>query len=175
MTPGIKLIAQEREEQIEKHGRTIQSDLENNSNGELLEAAVVLTGLDGSKWFPDNWDVNLSMKMIRKSKIEKLVIAGALIAAEIDRQLVTHSSYVPQGIFVQGQQVKTFTYDEDDKKLVSGVVLQSDDDSVTIQWEDLDEPTGYDRKNDPYYGEIQIEVVSGIFCRIKDLQLSTTT
>jgi hypothetical protein len=91
MRSGIELIAQERQEQIEKHGRTVELDVANNRGRQLSEAAAVLaTELFQNNrrrlaMMPDNWDEELSFKMCRKGRVERLAIAGALIAAEIDR------------------------------------------------------------------------------------------
>jgi hypothetical protein len=86
MKTGIELIANERQEQIEKHGRNINSDVNGNSHNELRDAAIVLL----SNWpmiidFPDSWQGSIMEHAIKKSYKERLIIAGALIAAEIDR------------------------------------------------------------------------------------------
>lgn len=86
MGTGIELIATERREQIEKHGRTIDSDVEHNCNNELRDAAIVLI----SDWptmmdFPKEWQGPIMQKALDKNYKERLIIAGALIAAEIDR------------------------------------------------------------------------------------------
>jgi len=85
---GIELIAKERQEQIEKHGRTIEYDASQNIDGQLAHAASVLSypyqyadDIDA----PYDWDIDLFKKMRNKPRIDQLVIAGALIAAEIDR------------------------------------------------------------------------------------------
>lgn len=92
---GIELIAAERKEQVEKHKRTIKQDKELNKDfqlskaaGILIENMDVLWGYDRSMitWFtPKGWDHNIWNKMCHKSYKERLIIAGALIAAEIDR------------------------------------------------------------------------------------------
>lgn len=86
MKTGIELIDQERKEQIEKHQRLIKDDAKYNDEGELIIAAVTLVDeypyLDD---FPSSWNRELCMKMAQKPKKERLIIAGALIAAEIDR------------------------------------------------------------------------------------------
>lgn len=84
MNTGIELIAQERAEQINKHNRTIASDVTNNDERQLKMAATALLANEKS-WFPTDWDKNIRTKMFNKSYSEKLVIAGALIAAELDR------------------------------------------------------------------------------------------
>lgn len=85
---GIELIAQERQEQIEKHkwNDTEETwylpslatyvimhddDAEKDNVREYLEEE----GID-SKWFD---------KFIAKNELERLITSGALIAAEIDR------------------------------------------------------------------------------------------
>lgn len=94
MKTGIELIAIERQEQIEKHGRSIEYDQANNTNAELSFAAALLTcprpfthGCQEENDYgcPKGWDKELWFKMITKSYFDRLIIAGALIAAEIDR------------------------------------------------------------------------------------------
>ncbi len=87
MKTGIELIAKERQEQIEKHGRTLAHDKEININGELLIAARrLIARSDGAYPTPPNgWDKTIWDKMLAKSHKDRLIIAGALIAAEIDR------------------------------------------------------------------------------------------
>lgn len=94
MTIGVKLIAKERQKQIDKHGFTAEHHAnhpEYYEMGQLQRAAFTLLNLkiDG---FPDsiiappiNWDRERYLKLCRKSHIERLVIAGALISAELDR------------------------------------------------------------------------------------------
>lgn len=84
MKTGIELIAIERKEQIEKHGRTIENDVVENEDGQLKYGAVaLLTSLDED--FPAEWNYATCKKMMAKPELEKLIIAGAFIAAEIDR------------------------------------------------------------------------------------------
>ncbi len=87
---GIELIAKERKEQIEKHGRTILSDIRNNSKSQLIIAAINLIDVRHSRKArienrPKSWFIPLWSKMCSKTPKERLIIAGALIAAEIDR------------------------------------------------------------------------------------------
>jgi len=90
MKTGIELIAEERKEQIEKHGRTLKTDIKNKKH-QLSFAAQMLAHPMGSsiEWDCDvnipKWDKSIWYKMIKKPYKERLVIAGALIAAEIDR------------------------------------------------------------------------------------------
>lgn len=87
---GVFLIANERNSQIMKHGRTIARDVEENSNGELALGAEMLLaaeheeGIDPAS-YPDGWDHEICRKMLSKPYKDRLIIAGALIAAEIDR------------------------------------------------------------------------------------------
>lgn len=94
MKTGIELIAEERREQIEKHGRTIENDVRTNGMCQLSDAAGHLSlndwicnDVEGMvKWYtPFGWDEELWRKMLLKPYKERLIIAGALIAAEIDR------------------------------------------------------------------------------------------
>ena len=81
---GVELIAQERLEQKVKHGRSVKFDAEQNGNLELAEAAVALITQNVSV-MPEDWDQTICNYMLRKSYKDRLVIAGALIAAELDR------------------------------------------------------------------------------------------
>ena len=77
---GIELIAQERKEQIEKHKWNDKF----NINYELLKMAhTALTNCE-DEW-PENFSTIYRDKILSKPRIEQLAIAGALIAAEIDR------------------------------------------------------------------------------------------
>lgn len=94
MKTGIELIAIERQEQIEKHGRDTEWDVNENTKEQLSFAAALLScpnpknmGFDPNSDFgrPELWDKKLFNKMMDKSYRQRLIIAGALIAAEIDR------------------------------------------------------------------------------------------
>jgi hypothetical protein len=85
MKTGVELIAQERHEQIEKHDRTIERDAKFNANGEMKAVARYILGVGTDSEYPRNWSSDWKFKLDRKTPVEKLVIAGAFIAAEIDR------------------------------------------------------------------------------------------
>lgn len=93
MQTGIELIAKERQEQIEKHGRTIELDVKYNEGEQLREfSALLLTeGLTGQfheadmEYLPEGWNKDLCRKMMLKDYHHRLIIVGAMIAAEIDR------------------------------------------------------------------------------------------
>ncbi len=82
MKTGTELIAIERQEQIEKHKWDKEHD-KSHVDGELKFAALYALG-EKSKLQPYAWDW-FRDKMEGKTEVEKLVIAGALIASEIDR------------------------------------------------------------------------------------------
>ncbi|MFP7656109.1 hypothetical protein [Chryseobacterium proteolyticum] len=87
---GVQLIAQERQKQIDKYGFTAQYSVEHPEyyeNKQLQQAALILTGLDyaESPVTPDNWDPDRFTKLCNENRKERLIIAGALIAAELDR------------------------------------------------------------------------------------------
>lgn len=89
---GIELIAIERQEQLGKHHYSIQQDIIYNSGIEkpLTKAASALTveygnALAMEAMKPFNWDQEIWENMMVKPYKERLIIAGALIAAEIDR------------------------------------------------------------------------------------------
>ena len=97
MKTGIELIAEERKEQIEKHGFDLGFDVNFNCGGELREGALAAIGFSGAailEKFPDTWDDEMKMKIMIKSYRDRLIIAGALIAAEIDRiQAINKNHY----------------------------------------------------------------------------------
>lgn len=94
---GIDLISQERKEQIEKHGYTIQGDVKANDEYQLIDAVGALItpipeGFEDdylvsvhSEYPPIGWNKEIWIKMLKKSYKDRLVVAGALISAEIDR------------------------------------------------------------------------------------------
>lgn len=86
---GIELIAQERKEQIEKHGYDEKHDETHNEFGELGDAAVYLITSNDNYW-PKTWNTKTRDKFDKKGFIDRLVIAGALIAAEIDKIQRSH-------------------------------------------------------------------------------------
>jgi hypothetical protein len=88
MKTGIELITVEREEHVSKHGRTVARDAAENSCGELRRGAIALIcghGEGDISELPQQWDDAVCRHMMRKSLVERLAIAGSLIAAEIDR------------------------------------------------------------------------------------------
>lgn len=82
----IRTIAQERAEQIEKHGRTVEKDVNENMRHQLRNGAIRLIAEDAGKkqLIPDGWGEARWFKMADKTYKDRLIIAGALIAAEID-------------------------------------------------------------------------------------------
>jgi len=85
---GVDLISKERDEQITKHGRTLKSDQLQNSFQQLRIAANKLTDSSSKSFIsepPINWSYEVWDKMRSKNYKERLIIAGALIAAELDR------------------------------------------------------------------------------------------
>lgn len=88
---GIELIAAEREKQIKK-GWTPMHDVEHEKDGSLSKFAGCLLGEQAgwaSPWgccedVPEHLE-ELAEKVMEKPWIERLIVAGAMIAAEIDR------------------------------------------------------------------------------------------
>jgi hypothetical protein len=85
MKTGIELISEERKEQLEKHGWTPEHDDEVNSGGQLTQAAMYALTLD-EEWYPKTWGDWFKIKVTHKPRIERNIIAGALLAADIDRE-----------------------------------------------------------------------------------------
>lgn len=97
---GIELIAEERRRQIEKEGWTVEHDIFEHQNGQLVDAAVSyaltkeerkilsqMVAADGNPSdIPPTWPFEKEWwKPTPDDRIRELVKAGALIAAEIDR------------------------------------------------------------------------------------------
>lgn len=85
MKTGIELITEERQEQIKKHGFNSDHDRQ-FINGELLEAAMyAITESDeySQPGLFDDFEMNIELH--RHDDLRNLIVAGALIAAEIDR------------------------------------------------------------------------------------------
>ena len=89
MKSGIELIAYERQEQIIKYGSVIDEKARENGRYQLAIAASKLLAFPAEvpnyQIPPTEWDIDVFKKMIEKPYKERLVIAGALIAAELDR------------------------------------------------------------------------------------------
>jgi len=90
---GIELIAKERQEQIKKHGISVENDVTYNKAYQLTEGAAILATevfSSSRKRFsamPSDWNDQSCLKMCNESRFQRLVIAGALIAAELDKIL----------------------------------------------------------------------------------------
>lgn len=94
MKTGIELIAEERSEHPSKHGRTILDDVQNNDRGQLaLAAGFLINSCDLSEepedlireYCPPGWDEEIWLKMTRKTYKKRIIIAGSLLAGELDR------------------------------------------------------------------------------------------
>jgi hypothetical protein len=81
---GVEKIAQERLEQKIKHHRSVKSDYELNPDYQLATAAEAILAGNIDKMPPD-WDMNQCQRFLSRPYEDRLIIAGALIAAEIDR------------------------------------------------------------------------------------------
>ncbi len=86
--PGIRHITNERIEQIEKHGYTLQHDKSEHSEGEdLINLAIYCLTLDDT-YYPATWEDDQKILIKKKeSVIDRLAVAGALCAAQIDALL----------------------------------------------------------------------------------------
>ena len=92
MKTGVELIAIERQEQIEKHGFDVTKD-QGYSKGELIKAALFAINPNQFEW-PYYWMEEFRNKILAKTtEIERLKVAGALIAAEIDRIQCRHDAW----------------------------------------------------------------------------------
>lgn len=86
MATGVDLIKKERWKQITTHDFTIGYDVANNSKGQLLYAARRITSTVPQKYKPPvGWDKNRWIKMCGYPMESRMILAGAWIAAELDR------------------------------------------------------------------------------------------
>jgi hypothetical protein len=82
-TTGLAMIAQERQEQLEIQGKYPVCD-DGYTENQLIKVAIsVLSG--NCINYPTDWQYDWHKKTMAKTKTQQLAIAGALIAAEIDR------------------------------------------------------------------------------------------
>lgn len=87
VTHGAAAVVRERAKQLDK-GYTPQSDFENNAPGTLILAAQKLlsfdihTRIDGK---PNDWDEQIWLRQCIKPERDRLEVAGAWIASELDR------------------------------------------------------------------------------------------
>lgn len=89
LTIGAYSIAVERDKQIKKHGFTAEHHVNHPEwyeNNQLKKATVsILFPETIHAETPENWDQEWFTNLMNRSNKERLIIAGALIAAEIDR------------------------------------------------------------------------------------------
>lgn len=90
MKTGVQLITEEREKQISKHVFTGEHHFNHPewyNERQLIQAATLLTleDLRQNTWYPKNWDSDWFKNLCERDYKERLIIAGALISAEIDR------------------------------------------------------------------------------------------
>lgn len=85
---GVELIAEERQKQIDKHGFTAEHHVNHPEwyeNYQLQTAVylLLLKEVEGMTLndYPKNWDPTWFQKLINKDHRDRLIIAGALIAA----------------------------------------------------------------------------------------------
>lgn len=91
---GIELIAEERLKQIKKHGFTgahhanhpeWYENLQLQSAAHSLLATELYEQAEVSENLPTNWNADWWENLCTRNRKERLIIAGALIAAELDR------------------------------------------------------------------------------------------
>ena len=87
---GADLIHEKRHYQVNAKGYTPQSDAK-YINNELLDFAQAIF-TDNCIYYPREWDKKYFHKIMQKERIEQLIDAGAIIAAEIDRLLLAENN-----------------------------------------------------------------------------------
>lgn len=100
MKTGLNYIVDARNKQLTE-GRTIELDIFHNNSNQLITAAHLISNytieeadkqtitflIDLSELASLGWSRHYLIRLLNKPYIERLAIAGALIAAEIDRVL----------------------------------------------------------------------------------------
>jgi hypothetical protein len=90
MKSGTELIQAERQKQIDKYGFTGEHHANHPEwydKNQLVEAAHTLSmPTIVSCFIPINWDAEWFERLCQRPYLERLTIAGALLASEIDRQ-----------------------------------------------------------------------------------------
>jgi hypothetical protein len=90
MKSGIEQIQAERQRQIDKYGFTGEHHAQHPEwydKGQLIEAARTLTMPKIlSVFVPINWDAEWFERLCKKPFQERIVVAAALLASELDRQ-----------------------------------------------------------------------------------------
>lgn len=90
---GVELIAKERKRQIDEEGWTLEHDL-GHDDGAISLAAACYAAHPLELYTKEEYDTEIHYKQLlpfdkkidkKKKELRKLIIAGALIAAEIDR------------------------------------------------------------------------------------------
>ncbi|GAA4328400.1 hypothetical protein GCM10023184_18260 [Flaviaesturariibacter amylovorans] len=116
---GAQHIAQERYEQIHKHGWDASNDAD-YGNGELLRAAAFCLDSQYFTW-PNGWSEHFRDKILAKDRVQQLRVAGAFIAAEIDRlqALEGRSQPVPSPLPDAEGRYKVYELDFGDTNLLS--------------------------------------------------------
>lgn len=103
---GAELIAKEREEQTEKHGYRVQDDYDLYKGGQLNEVAASIV-LGDVRTFP--WAYEIYRKIMAKPRVEQLAVAGAIIAAEIDRLNYRDEIFKQPKVYAHGENCKHVT------------------------------------------------------------------
>lgn len=90
MKTGVELIAEERQKQILKHGFTGKHHADHPEwydQNQLVSASQVLIERDTTliEWHPLNWDAVWFQRLLDNPYFERLKIAAAMLAAELDR------------------------------------------------------------------------------------------
>lgn len=94
MTTGVELIMQERDKQIERYGFTAKHHVDNDEyylDHQIAEAVIGLLSPEvhgacpEKVGAPEGWDADWFTRMMLKTERERLIIAGALLSAELDR------------------------------------------------------------------------------------------
>lgn len=86
---ALAMVNREVSDQRGKHGRTVNHDINVNSRGQLMDAAIKLSTFNNvNHRRPYRWDLAIWKKMLNKQYCQRLAIAASLIIAEIQKTKV---------------------------------------------------------------------------------------
>lgn len=85
--PGVEMISEERQEQIEKHGWTLEHDFSCHTHDELIRAACAIAFVSKTdkpaNFSAPDWALEIRER-IEHDRLHCYKVAGGLIAAAID-------------------------------------------------------------------------------------------
>lgn len=99
---SIGHVMRERMEQYEKHPYSIPYDLEHNSGGQLIQAAIAVAS-NNPALVPTEWkDKGIMQKVFSKEAYGRLTVACALLIAHMDLIRIQNAQKTGAQVFING-------------------------------------------------------------------------